>query len=135
MIHHDPEPCISPGSLNRVPASVGVGLRAGMSSLSGDPTWHVSSSSGEAGLRTSIPRLLYFTLLYLRYLSAESGHLSICPLTRTSSPDSPESLFNYSSRQTASRRQHSYLFFNDSFYLQTAGRFPELDNPILICLL
>jgi len=45
------QPCIPPGSLNRVPASAGV--KAGMSPLPGDPIWHVSSRSGEAGvLRT-----------------------------------------------------------------------------------
>ena len=36
------------GSLNRVPASAGV--KAGMSPLPGDPIWHVSSRSGEAGV-------------------------------------------------------------------------------------
>ena len=46
------QPCIPPGSLNRVPASAGV--KAGMSPLPlCDPIWHVSSRSGEAGvLRT-----------------------------------------------------------------------------------
>ena len=46
------QPCIPLGSLNRVPASAGV--RAGMSSLPGDPMWHVSSHSGVATLRTAI---------------------------------------------------------------------------------
>ena len=43
------QPCIPPGSLNRVPASAGV--KAGMSPLPGggcDPIWHVSSRRGEA---------------------------------------------------------------------------------------
>ena len=40
------QPCIPPGSLNRVLASAGV--KAGMSPLLRDPMWHVSSRSGEA---------------------------------------------------------------------------------------
>jgi len=53
------QPCIPPGSLNRVPASAGV--KAGMSPLSGGRLhcvillWHVSSRSGvEVRLRTAI---------------------------------------------------------------------------------
>ena len=41
------QPCIPPGSLNRVPALAGV--KAGMSALPGDPIWHVSSRSDVAG--------------------------------------------------------------------------------------
>ena len=51
------QPCIPPGSLNRVPASAGV--KAGISPLPGgrcDPIRHVSSSSGVA---TSVSELLY----------------------------------------------------------------------------
>ena len=60
------QPCIPPGSLNRVPASAGV--RAGMSPLPGgrltlcDPMWHVSSRSGVATLRTAIHLLLTYLL-------------------------------------------------------------------------
>ena len=61
------QPCIPPGSLNRVPASAGgkgwnvtsVGWQVTLC----DPIWHVSSSSGVA---TSVSELLYpcyFTLL------------------------------------------------------------------------
>jgi len=52
------QPCIPPGSLNRVPAAAGV--RAGMSPLPGDPVWHVSSRSGVATLRTAIHLLLSY---------------------------------------------------------------------------
>ena len=52
------QPCIAPGSLNRVPASALV--RTGMSHLPGDPTWHVSSRSGEASCQ-----LLYSISLYI----------------------------------------------------------------------
>ena len=63
------QPCIPPGSLNRVPASAGV--RAGISPQPGgrslcDPIWHVSSGSGVATLRTAVHLLLYiFTFLPL----------------------------------------------------------------------
>ena len=40
------QPCIPPGSLNRVPASAEV--KAGMSPLPADPICHGSSRSGEA---------------------------------------------------------------------------------------
>ena len=61
------QPCIPPGSLNRVPASAGV--RAGMSPLPGDitlcdPTWHVSSRSGVATLWTAIHLLPAYLLTY-----------------------------------------------------------------------
>ena len=47
------QPCIPPGSLNRVPASAGV--RAGMLQVTlCDLMWHVSSRSGVATLRTAI---------------------------------------------------------------------------------
>ena len=58
------QPCIAPGSLNRVPALAGV--KAGMSPLPGgqvilcDPIWHVSSHSSEASCE-----LLYSVYLYL----------------------------------------------------------------------
>ena len=61
------QPCIPPGSLNRVPASAGV--RAGMSPLPVvtlcDTMWHVSSRSGVATLRTAIHLLLTYLLLEL----------------------------------------------------------------------
>ena len=59
------QPCIPPGSLNRVPASAGV--KAGMSPLPGwqvilcDPIWNVSSRSGEAS--RELLYSVYFTLL------------------------------------------------------------------------
>jgi len=56
------QPCIPPGSLNRVPALAGV--RAGMSPLC-DPMWHVSSRSGVATLQTAIRLLLSYLLPYL----------------------------------------------------------------------
>ena len=62
------QPCIPPGSLNRVPASAGGKgwnvTSAGWQVTLCDPVWHVSSSSGMA---TSVSELLYpcyFTLLY-----------------------------------------------------------------------
>ena len=60
------QPCIPPGSLNRVPASAEV--KAGMSPLPGwqvtlcDPMWHMSSRSGVATLRTAIHLLLTYLL-------------------------------------------------------------------------
>jgi len=45
------QPCIPPGSLNRVPALC-------------DPMWHVSSRSGVATLRTAIHLLLTYLLTY-----------------------------------------------------------------------
>ena len=53
------QPCIPPGSPNRVPASAEV--RAGMSPLPGDPMWHVSCRSGVATLRTAIHLLLTYS--------------------------------------------------------------------------
>jgi len=55
------QPCIPPGSLNRVPASAGV--KAGMSPLPGDPIWHVSSRSGKACCELLYS--VYFTLPYI----------------------------------------------------------------------
>ena len=74
-VHNQPtrstEPCIPPGSLNRVPASArGKGWNvtsAGWQVTLCDPIWHVSSSSGVA---TSVSELLYpcyFTLLYFKF--------------------------------------------------------------------
>jgi len=74
LLLHQPtrstQPCIPPGSLNRVPASAGGKgwnwnvTSAGWQVTLCDPIWHVSSSSGVA---TSVSELLYpcyFTLLY-----------------------------------------------------------------------
>ena len=61
------QPCIPPGSLNRVASA---GLRAGMSPLPGgkatlcDPMWHVSSCSSVATLRTAIHLLLTYLLTH-----------------------------------------------------------------------
>jgi len=64
------QPCIPSGSLNRVPASVGV--RAEMSSILGqcDPIRHVSSRSGEAGLLTKGEPLYLYALLYFNVILA-----------------------------------------------------------------
>jgi len=54
------QPCILLGSLYR------AGVMAGMSSLLGDPIWHVSSCSGEARLLTEgepLYRVYVLTLL------------------------------------------------------------------------
>jgi len=62
------QPCIPPGSLNRVPVSAGGKgwnvISTGWQVTLCDPIWHVSSNSGVA---TSVRELLYpcyFTLLY-----------------------------------------------------------------------
>ena len=59
------QPCIPPGSLNRVPASAGRWGKGGNVTSAGwqvtlcDPMWHVmSSQSGVATLRTAIHLLL-----------------------------------------------------------------------------
>ena len=57
------QPCIPPGSLNRVPASAGHGQGGNVSSAGWqvtlcDPMWHASSRSGVAALRTAIHLLL-----------------------------------------------------------------------------
>ena len=64
------QPCIPPGSLNRVPASAGV--KAGMSPLRVevtlcDPIWHVSSRSGEASANCYMPTPLYFMTQLFRF--------------------------------------------------------------------
>jgi len=75
------QPCIPPGSLNRVPASAGgkgwnvtsVGWQVTLC----DPIWHVNSSSGES---TSVSELLYpcyFTLLLLYSGARVREHLRI----------------------------------------------------------
>jgi len=87
------QPCIPPGSLNRVPASAGV--RAGMSPLPGDPMWHVNPRSGVATLRTAI----HLLLTYLRWPRPQRkaqgiGPVSVClsgpPQQRNSSGASAE---------------------------------------------
>jgi len=61
------QPCIPPGSLNRVPASAGGKgwnvTSTGWQVTLCDPIWHVSSSSGEAcrELLYPVTLLLYFT--------------------------------------------------------------------------
>jgi len=61
------QPCIPPGSLNRVPASAGgkggTVTSAGWQVTLCDPMWHVSSRSGVATLRTAI-HLLHTLLTY-----------------------------------------------------------------------
>ena len=63
------QPCIPPGSLNRVPASAGGKggnvTSAGWQVTLCDPIWHVSSRSGVATLRTAIHLLLTYLLTYL----------------------------------------------------------------------
>ena len=69
MVRNQPtrstQPCIPPGSLNRVPASAGGKgwnvTSAGWQVTLCDPIWHVSSSSGEA---TSVSDLLYPSYCY-----------------------------------------------------------------------
>ena len=65
------QPCIPPGSLNRVPASAmvkgGNVTSAGWQVTLCDPMWHVSSRSGVATLRTAIHLLLTYLLTYLQY--------------------------------------------------------------------
>ena len=61
------QPCIPPGSLNRVPASAGQGQGGNVSSAGWqvtlcDPMWHASSRSGVAALRTAIHSLLTYLL-------------------------------------------------------------------------
>ena len=60
------QPCIPPGSLNRVPASAGGKggnvTSAGWQVTLSDPIWHVSSRSGVATLRTAIHLLLTYLL-------------------------------------------------------------------------
>jgi len=77
------QPCIPPGSLNRVPASAGGKggnvTSAGWQVTLCDPMWHVSSRSGVAALRTAIHLLLTYLLTFV-----ESGF--IVDLVRT--PDS-----------------------------------------------
>ena len=77
------QPCIPPGSLNRVPCSFGWGkgwnvASAGWQVTLCDPIWLVSSSSGVA---TSVSELLYpcyFTLLYFFRGSADGRLLHPC---------------------------------------------------------
>ena len=62
------QPCIPPGSLNRVPASAGGKggnvTSAGWQVTLCDPMWHASSRSGVATLRTAIHLLLVTHLLH-----------------------------------------------------------------------
>ena len=77
------QPCIPPGSLNRVPASAGV--RAGMSPLPGDPMWHVNPRSGVATLRTAIHLLLtYAGRDHSGKRKASARCLSVCLAHRSS---------------------------------------------------
>jgi len=66
------QPCIPPGSLNRVPASDGGKgwnvTSAGWQVTLCDPIWHVSSSGGEACCE-----LLYPAILLLRKLGPSGG--------------------------------------------------------------
>jgi len=68
------QPCIPPGSLNRVPASAGGKgwniTSAGWQVTLCDPIWHVSSSSGVA---TSVSELLYPCYLLLTYFLGGAG--------------------------------------------------------------
>ena len=65
------QPCIPPGSLNRVPASAGGKggnvTSAGWQVTLCDPKWHVSSRSGVATLRTAIHLLLTYFLTYFAH--------------------------------------------------------------------
>ena len=64
--HRSTQPCIPPGSLNRVPYRFGWGKGGNVTSAGWqvtlcDPMWHVSSRSGVATLRTAIHLLLTYT--------------------------------------------------------------------------
>ena len=67
--HRSTQPCIPPGSLNRVPASAGVKggniTSVGLQVTLFDPIWHVSSRSGAATLRTAIHLLLTYLHTHL----------------------------------------------------------------------
>jgi len=77
------QPCIPPGSLNRVPASAGVRRECHLCRVAVtlcDPMWHVSSRSGVATLRTAI-HLLLLLLLYilaLEMVSPGNQHCAYC---------------------------------------------------------
>ena len=87
------QPCIPPGSLNRVPASAGGKsgnvTSAGWQVTLCDPIWHVSSRSGVATLRTAIHLLLTYLLPsdVMSHSLIEHGvcvqRSSIVPLVRT----------------------------------------------------
>jgi len=90
------QPCIPPGSLNRVPASVGNVTSAGWQVTLCDPMWHVSSRSGAATLRTAIHFLLTYLPMACRVTrwSGTSRSLTNCRtciiLTPTSVPSRRE---------------------------------------------
>ena len=69
LVTRSTQPCIPPGSLNRVPASAGGKggnvTSAGWQVTLCDPIWHVSSRSGVTTLRTAIHLLLTYLLTYL----------------------------------------------------------------------
>ena len=69
------QPCIPPGSINRVPCSFGWGeggnvTSAGWQVTLCDPVWHVISRSGVATLRTAIHLLLTYLLIPTRCCAA-----------------------------------------------------------------
>ena len=79
------QPCIPPGSLNRLPASACVKVTGGNVTSAGwqvtlcDPIWHVSSRSGVAVLHCE---LLYpYTLLYLLSLPIRTQSMSCALIT------------------------------------------------------
>ena len=87
------QPCILPGSLNRVPASDGGKgwnvTSAGWQVTPCDPIWHVSSSSGEARCELLYPvTLLYFTVGGVRFCRCRlpSWRLCCCRILRLRTP-------------------------------------------------
>ena len=64
LVIRSTQPCIPPGSLNRVSASAGGKggnvTSAGWQVTLCDPMWHVSSRSGVATLRTAIGYTCYY---------------------------------------------------------------------------
>ena len=74
------QPCIPPGSLNRVPASAGGKggnvTSAGWQVTLCDPMWHVSSRSGVATLRTAIHLLLTYLRRLLRANCGQCGYVA-----------------------------------------------------------
>ena len=88
--HRSTQPCIPPGSLNRVPASAGVNggniTSVGLQVTLCDPTWHASSRSGVAAEHCELLypyTLLFFTLLHTCIVPLEQYFRFACSRLRT----------------------------------------------------
>jgi len=87
------QPCIPPGSLNRVPASAGV--RAGMCvCVMCDPMWHVSSRSSVATLQTDI-----YTSYLLTYSPSYNNITCVHIIKRTQSSKTRQNNVTAGTRQ------------------------------------